>query len=71
MRICDRDLETEIRGEGAGLRAPGDVLERCSCGRELIDDDVGWEWNVRAGAGGIGPSDGPGNRGRNATMIVS
>jgi len=74
LRICDRDLEVEpnATGEGAGLLLPGVVLERSIRGRELIDEEVGWEWEwiVRGGAGGIGPNDGPGNLGGNATISV-
>jgi hypothetical protein len=56
-------------GEGAGLLfGLGSVLERTIRGRtEETAELVGWEF--RAGTGGIGPSEGPGNLGANATMI--
>lgn len=52
-------------GEGAGLLLGlGSVLERGRRGRMMDEEEVGCEclW----GTGGMGPNDGPGNRGANA-----
>ena len=55
-------------GEGAGLLFGfGSVLDRTIRGRPETEDEVGWEF--RCGAGGIGPKDGPGNLGANATTF--
>jgi hypothetical protein len=55
-------------GDGAGLLSGlGSVLERTIRGRMEATDEVDWEF--RAGTGGMGPSEGPGNLGANATMI--
>ena len=69
-RLFNEDVLVRRRGtgEGAGLLLGlGSVLERTIRGRMEATEEVGWEF--RAGTGGMGPSDGPGNRGANATMI--
>jgi hypothetical protein len=59
-------------GDGAGLRLDsrlglGSVLDRLKRGR--IDAAVEVDELFRGGAGGIGPSEGPGNRGGYGTTI--